>query len=215
IEGASEGVGLGHEFLRHVERTKVLIHIVDAAGSEGRNPVEDVYAINRELEYYNPQLPTRPQVIAANKLDLLEEAAAAEAVEKLKAEFEPQGYQVIPISAATGQGVRELLYKVLDMLSKLDDKPVVFAQEYFPEQERNVSDEPFTISYDSKEEAYVVEGPSIERMLGYTNLDSEKGFQFFQNFLKEKGILAKLEEMGIQDGDTVKVVDLSFDYYKN
>ncbi|MCD7862318.1 MAG: GTPase ObgE [Lachnospiraceae bacterium] len=215
IEGASEGVGLGHEFLRHVERTKVLIHIVDAAGSEGRDPVEDIYAINRELAYYNPQLPTRPQVIAANKLDLLEEAAAAKAVEKLKAEFEPQGYQVIPISAATGQGVRELLYKVLDMLSKLDDKPVVFAQEYFPEQERNVSDEPFTVSYDSKEEAYVVEGPSIERMLGYTNLDSEKGFQFFQNFLKEKGILAKLEEMGIQDGDTVKVVDLSFDYYKN
>ncbi len=215
IEGASEGIGLGHEFLRHVERTKVLIHIVDAAGSEGRDPVEDVYAINRELEYYNPQLPSRPQVIAANKLDLLDETAASEAVSRLKAEFEPQGYQIMPISAATGKGVRELLYKVLDMLSMLDDKPVVFAQEYFPEQERAVDDGPFTVSYDSKEEAYLVDGPSIEKMLGYTNLESEKGFKFFQDFLKEKGILEELEKMGIQDGDTVKVLDLSFDYYKN
>ncbi len=215
IEGASEGVGLGHEFLRHVERTRVLIHIVDAAGSEGRDPVEDVYTINRELEYYNPLLPTRPQVIAANKLDLLEKSAANEAVERLKAEFEPQGYLVMPISAATGKGVRELLYKVLDMLSALDDKPVVFAQEYFPEQERAADNGPFSVTYDSREEAYVVEGSSIEKMLGYTNLDSEKGFKFFQDFLKEKGIIEELEKMGIEDGDTVKVLDLSFDYYKN
>ncbi len=214
IEGASEGVGLGHEFLRHVERTKVLIHVVDAAGSEGRDPVEDIYAINKELANYSPSLPARPQIIAANKLDLLYDGAD-EAVERLKAEFEPQGYRVMPISAATGKGVRELLYQVWDMLSELDDQPVIFEQEYFPEEHKETGDEPFTVEYDVKEKAYVVEGPSIEKMLGYTNLESEKGFKFFQDFLKDRGVIAQLEEMGIQDGDTVEIYDFAFDYYKN
>ncbi|MCD8132081.1 MAG: GTPase ObgE [Lachnospiraceae bacterium] len=214
IEGASEGVGLGHEFLRHVERTKVLIHVVDAAGSEGRDPVEDIYAINKELANYSPSLPARPQIIAANKLDLLYDSAD-EAVERLKAEFEPQGYRVMPISAATGKGVRELLYQVWDMLSELDDQPVIFQQEYFPEEHKETGDEPFTVEYDAKEKAYVVEGPSIEKMLGYTNLESEKGFKFFQDFLKDRGIIARLEEMGVQDGDTVQIYGFAFDYYKN
>ncbi|MCD8326203.1 MAG: GTPase ObgE [Lachnospiraceae bacterium] len=214
IEGASEGVGLGHEFLRHVERTKVLIHVVDAAGSEGRDPVKDVYAINKELADYSPSLPARPQIIAANKLDLLYDGAD-EAVERLKAEFEPQGYLVMPISAATGKGVRELLYQAFDMLNGLDAQPVIFEQEYFPEEHREADDGPFTVDYDEKENAYVVEGPGIEKMLGYTNLESEKGFQFFQNFLKDRGVIDKLEEMGIQEGDTVRIYDLAFDYYKN
>ncbi|MCD7806606.1 MAG: GTPase ObgE, partial [Lachnospiraceae bacterium] len=214
IEGASEGVGLGHEFLRHVERTKVLIHVVDAAGSEGRDPVQDIYAINKELEKYNSLLSTRPQIIAANKLDLLYDSAD-QAVERLRAEFEPQGYRVMPVSAATGEGIRELLYQVWDMLSNLDDQPVIFRQEYFPQENAALADEPFTVEYDDKEEAYVVEGPSIEKMLGYTNLESEKGFLFFQDFLKDRGVLDRLEELGIQDGDTVKIYDFAFDYYKN
>lgn len=213
IEGASEGVGLGHEFLRHIERTKVIIHMVDAAGTEGRDPIADIYAINKELEAYNAQIASRPTVIAANKMD-----AACGSLEDvlgpLKAEFEPKGIRVFPISAVSGQGLKELLYYVSGMLDEADHSPVVFAQEYFPEQEIRLDDEPYTVVYDEKENEYVVEGPRIEKMLGYTNLDSEKGFTFFQNFLKDTGILEELEALGIQEGDTVRMYGLKFDYYK-
>lgn len=214
IEGASEGVGLGHEFLRHIERTKVIIHIVDAAGTEGRDPIADIYAINRELEAYNPDIAKRPQVIAANKIDAIFDAEN-NPVDAIKAEFEPMGISVYPISAVSGEGVRELLYKVNEMLDGVNEEVTVFEQEYFPELEalRN-SDEPYTVEYDDENDEYVVEGPRIEKMLGYTNLDSEKGFTFFQNFLKETGILEQLEGLGIEDGDTVRMYGLSFDYYK-
>ena len=213
IEGASEGVGLGHEFLRHIERTKVIIHMVDAAGTEGRDPIADIYAINKELEAYNMEIASRPTVIAANKIDAAPDEAA-EAVELLKAEFEPKGIQVFPISAVSGQGLKELLYHVSGLLEQADDKPVVFEQEYFPELENRFSDEPFSVTYDEEENEYVIEGPRIEKMLGYTNLDSEKGFTFFQNFLKETGILEQLEELGIEEGSTVRMYGLKFDYYK-
>ena len=213
IEGASEGVGLGHEFLRHIERTKVIIHMVDAAGTEGRDPIADIYAINKELEAYNMEIASRPTVIAANKIDAAPDEAA-EAVELLRAEFEPKGIQVFPISAVSGQGLKELLYHVSGLLDQADDKPVVFEQEYFPELENRFSDEPFSVTYDEEENEYVVEGPRIEKMLGYTNLDSEKGFTFFQNFLKEAGILEQLEELGIEEGSTVRMYGLKFDYYK-
>lgn len=214
IEGASEGVGLGYEFLRHIERTKVIIHIVDAASTEGRDPVEDIYAINKELEAYNPDIAKRPQVIAANKTDMIYEGDLDQVL-KLKEEFEPKGIRVFPISAISGKGIRELLYYVREILDKLDDKPVVFEQEFFPEYMMGgKEDEPYTISYDEDKQEYVVEGPRIEKMLGYTNLDSEKGFTFFQNFLKMNGILDELEALGIQEGDTVRMYGLAFDYYK-
>ncbi len=214
IEGASEGVGLGHEFLRHIERTKVIIHIVDAAGTEGRDPVADIYAINKELEAYNPEIANRPQVIAANKIDAIYNRENSP-VEAIRAEFEPKGITVYPISAVSGEGVRELLYKVNSMLEEAGEDVKVYQPEYFPElSDAKLSDEPFTVEYDKENKEYVVEGPRIEKMLGYTNLSSEKGFQFFQNFLKENGILEKLEEMGIEDGDTVRMYGLSFDYYK-
>lgn len=214
IEGASEGVGLGHEFLRHIERTKVIIHIVDAAGTEGRDPVADIYAINKELEAYNPDIAKRPQVIAANKIDAIYDTGNSP-VEAIKKEFEPMGIAVYPISAVSGQGVKELLYHVNEMLEEISEEVTVFEQEYFPELAAfQDSDEPYTVSYDEEEQEYVVEGPRIEKMLGYTNLESEKGFTFFQNFLKETGILEQLEELGIQDGDTVRMYGLSFDYYK-
>ena len=213
IEGASEGVGLGHEFLRHIERTKVIIHIVDAAGTEGRDPIADIYAINKELEAYNPDIAKRPQVIVANKIDAIYDPEN-DPVSAIKAEFEPQGIDVYPISAVSGQGVKELLYRVNQMLEEINEEPTVFAQEYFPEYAKGYSDEPYTVVYDEEEDEYVVEGPRIEKMLGYTNLESEKGFTFFQNFLKDSGILAELEELGIQEGDTVRMYGLSFDYYK-
>ncbi len=212
IEGASDGAGLGHEFLRHIERTRAIIHIVDASSSEGRDPVEDIYAINKELHEYNEEIASRPQIIAANKTDII--AEGEDPVGRLKAEFEPQGIEVVPISAATGDGVQALLYKVNAMLDELPKERIVFEQEYDPETEMRFSDEPYTVEYDAAADEYVVEGPRIEKMLGYTNLESEKGFTFFQKFLKENGILDELEALGIGEGDTVRMYGLSFDYYK-
>lgn len=214
IEGASEGVGLGFEFLRHIERTRVIIHIVDAASTEGRDPIEDIYAINKELEAYNPEIARRPQVIAANKTDMIYDNDEENPVQKIKDEFEPKGIPVYPISAISGQGIRQLLYHIREMLDKLPKDPVVFEQEFYPEYMLGGSEEPYTVIYDEKADEYVVEGPRIEKMLGYTNLDSEKGFTFFQNFLKLNGILDQLEELGIEEGDTVRMYGLSFDYYK-
>ena len=213
IEGASEGVGLGHEFLRHIERTKLIIHVVDAAGTEGRDPVEDIRKINAELRAYNPEIADRPQIIAANKIDAIYQEEGQESpVERLKREFEPQGIQVFPISGVTGEGIQELLYEASRRLDELDDEPVIFQQEYFPEDELIYEDLPYTV--EKEDDVYVVEGPKIEKMLGYTNLDSEKGFQFFQKFLKDTGILEELEAKGIQEGDTVRMYGLQFDYYK-
>ena len=211
IEGASEGVGLGHEFLRHSERTKLIIHVVDAAGTEGRDPVEDIYKINAELAAYNPEIAARPQIIAANKIDAVY-SEGEDPVERLKKEFEPKGMKVFPISGVTGEGIKELLYEVSALLEQMDDQPVIFQQEYFPEEELIHADLPYTVV--KEDDMYVVEGPKIEKMLGYTNLDSEKGFQFFQKFLKDTGILDELEAAGIQEGDTVKMYGLQFDYYK-
>lgn len=215
IEGASEGVGLGHEFLRHIERTRVIIHIVDAASTEGRDPVDDVYKINKELEAYNPEIAARPQVIAANKTDCIFDGDEENPVDRLKAEFEPKGIQVYPISAVTGQGVRELLFHVKELLDSNLLEPIVFQQEFFPEDVLITENLPFTVEQDKDDSSiFIVEGPKIEKMLGYTNLDSEKGFAFFQKFLKDGGILAELESAGIQEGDTVRMYGFDFDYYK-
>ena len=214
IEGASEGVGLGHEFLRHIERTKVIIHVVDAASTEGRDPVDDIYKINEELKAYNPRMATLPQVIAANKTDVIY-SEDEDPVERIRAEFEPQGMKVFTISAVSGKGLKELLYYVRELLDALPKEAVVFEQEYDPNEYNPNDNLPYTVEKSEEEEnTYVVEGPKIERMLGYTNLDSEKGFQFFQNFLKTTGILDELEAAGIQEGDTVRMYGLKFDYYK-
>jgi len=213
IEGASEGVGLGHEFLRHIERTKVLIHVVDAAGTEGRDAVEDIRAINKELFAYNKGLENKPQVIAANKLDVLYGEEKDIAMELLKTELEPEGMKIFPISAATGEGIDALLYYVHGMLKEIPDEPIVFEKEFFLDS-LEVATEPYFVEYDEEDEVYVVEGPRIEKMLGYTNIDSEKGFEFFQKFLKTNGILEELEALGIKDGDTVRMYGLEFDYYK-
>ena len=213
IEGASEGVGLGHEFLRHIDRTKVIIHIVDAAGTEGRDPIDDIYAIHKELEAYNPEIAARPQVIAANKIDAIY-SQEDDPVQRIKDEFEPQGIRVFPISAVSGQGIKELLYTVNDMLKEIGEDTTVFASEFSYGDQMNLQDEPYQVYYDEEEDEYVVEGPRIEKMLGYTNLESEKGFQFFQNFLRDNGILDELEALGIGEGDTVRMYGLSFDYYK-
>ncbi len=214
IEGASEGVGLGLDFLRHIERTKVMIHMVDAASVEGRDPIADIYAINKELEAYDIEVAKRPQVIAANKIDAIWDTEN-DPIQKLRQEFEPKGIQVFPISAVSGQGLKELMYAVKGILDTMDHSPTVFEQEFFPEDLFIQENLPYTVER-SLEEAntYIVEGPRIEKMLGYTNLDSEKGFAFFQRFLKDTGILADLEKAGIQEGDTVRMYGLSFEYMR-
>ncbi len=216
IEGASQGAGLGHEFLRHIERCKILVHVVDAASVEGRDPVEDIYRIDEELAAYNVSLEKKPQIIAANKVDAVQtEDAGEDPVERIKAEFGPKGVKVYPISAATGQGVRELLYEVYEVLQSVPREVEVFAQEYFPEDHIPGNNLPFRVWRDEDDEhLFHVEGPKVEKMLGYTNLDSEKGFRFFQNFLKDTGILKELRELGVEEGDTVKLYELQFEYFE-
>lgn len=212
IEGASEGVGLGHKFLRHTERTKVLIHVVDAAGFEGRDPIEDIYTINSELEKYSEVLSGKRQVIAANKIDALFDDEIPEIINKLKAEFEPKGIPVFPVSAVSGQGINELLYAVNDILKEVGDEDIIYEQEFFPEDMFTVEEGAYTITR-ADDAAFVVEGPMIDKMLGYTNLESEKGFLFFQNFLRERGILDDLRKAGIKEGDTVRMYEFEFDFY--
>ena len=209
VEGASEGVGLGHEFLRHVERTKVLIHVVDAAALEGDDPVENVKKINEELKEYNPELMKRPQVIAANKTDIPQ---AKENVQRLKEVYEKEGYQVFPISAATNKGLDALLEAVAKILKQYP-QDIVLEEEYEEYQEVEIDKEPFTIEV-LEDNYYIVTGTGVEKMIGYTNIDTEKGFAFFQKYLREKGIIQALEERGIQEGDTVRIYGLEFDYYK-
>ncbi len=214
IEGASEGLGLGHEFLRHVERTKVFIHVVDAAGLEGIDPVENIEKINNELARYNQELLKRPMIIAANKMDIPE---AEENLKKIREAYEDKGFKVFPVSAASNSGLDELLSEAAGILKDYPENIVFeedfdeYTDEYIDYEE--TEKQPFTVEkIDS--DYYVVEGVGVEKMIGYTNIDTEKGFAFFQKYLREKGIIDKLEESGINEGDTVKIYDLEFEYYK-
>ena len=212
IEGASEGVGLGYDFLKHVERTKVLVHVVDAASVEGREPVDDVKKIMEELAKYDASLLSRPQLIAANKIDCIyDDGETADPIQKLRDAFEPE-IKVYPISGVSGEGIRELKFAIWELLQTLDRTVTVFE----PEIEIDYTGDknlPYTVVKEA-EGVFVVEGPRVEKMLGYTNLESEKGFDFFQKFLKNSGILDDLEKLGIQEGDTVRMYGHTFDYYK-
>ena len=213
IEGASEGLGLGHDFLKHIERCRVLIHLVDGAGTEGRDPAADIEAINRELAGYNDILDKKKQVIAVNKMDLVPDEEERELIIQMIRDALPDPeIRIFPISAATGEGVKELLYYVKQLLEELQDDEAVF------ESEVNIEDyfqeELLTIYVNRESDSvYSVEGPRIERMLGYTNLEAEKGFLFFQNFMREQGILDQLKELGITEGDTVRVYGHEFEYF--
>lgn len=229
IEGAAEGHGLGLQFLRHIERNKLLIHILDAASTEGRDPLEDFDKINAELKAYSDKVASIPQVVAANKIDAIVKETEPididedgeliypeyqDPVERIKAALEPKGIKVFPVSAVTGEGMKELLSYVYQQLQELKQEDVVFDTQYNPDEALQYENEPFEVSYNEEEKEYVVEGPRIEKMLGYTNLESEKGFRFFQKFLKDNGILDELEALGISEGDTVRMYGLKFDYYK-
>lgn len=208
IEGAAEGVGLGHDFLRHIERTKILLHVVDAASVEGRDPVQDIKVMMDELRRYNESLLDKPMLIAANKTDSID-YTQGDPVEEIRKAF--PDIKVYPVSAFTHEGLDELLHGIWDILKDLPKDVQVFEKEYDVDYS---DDENLPYTVEKQGDIFVVEGPRIEKMLGYTNLDSEKGFDFFQKFLKNAGILDKLTELGIKDGDTVKMYGHEFDYYR-
>lgn len=209
IEGAHEGIGLGHEFLKHVERTKVLLHVVDASGSEGRDPIDDIRKMQRELREFNPELLNKPQVIAANKIDTLYDN---DTLELIREEFEAEGIKVFAISAVAKIGLKDLLYHLHDIIKKMPEEHIVFEQEYFITSAAK-EEEPITVTAE-EDGSFRVEGSKVERMLSYTDIEDENGFIFFQNFLVSEGILTELEALGVEEGDTIKMYYLEFDYYK-
>ena len=214
IEGASEGVGLGHEFLRHIERCKVLIHVVDASGCEGRDPVEDIKTINEEIEKYDPDILKKPMIIACNKTDLIiDEQDSDSAVTRIKEIYEPQGVKVFAISAATNTGLRDLLEAAWTYVEEAGAKEIeVYESEV--DLENLGHKEQLEIEYKRLDQnTFSVEGPKIEKMLGYTNIQVEKGFEFFQRFMEEQGVIKQLKKMGIQEGDTIRIYGHTFEYY--
>ena len=208
IEGASEGVGLGHEFLRHIERTRLLIHVVDVSSIEGRNPIEDFDIINEELSRYNMELEKRPQIVAANKTDIIQDE---EAYENFKTEIKRRGYTLFEISAATRAGVDELMKHVYSELQKLPPIQVYEPEMNLEEETRtDTTERGFDISMYGN--VYVVSGSWIESVGGSVNFSDEESLQYFQRALKNHGVIDALEEAGIHEGDTVRIGDLEFDF---
>ena len=209
IEGAAEGVGLGHDFLRHVERTKVLIHIVDITGHEGRNALEDFDKINGELALYNERLSHRPQVVVANKMDILEDESV---YEEFKEELEGRGYKVFKMSAATRQGIDDVIAYVSQLLKEVEDVELVTEEEmYRPELDESNEDEGLTVEIEDG--IYVVKGKSLRRIMYSVNFEDMESIQFFQKAMESQGVFDKLREMGIEDGDTVKIYEIEFEFY--
>lgn len=207
IEGASEGLGLGHDFLRHVDRCRLLIHVVDISQSEGRDAIEDIRMINAELEKYNPELAARPQIIAANKCDILDRTQVdVDAFEKFVSD---SGYTLVYISAASGEGVKELCRKAYDMLSALPPLTI-----YEPEYEEEIKEQgkPDEITVTKEKDVFVVEGEWLHWLMSSINFDDRESFSYFERMMRENGVIDKMRELGIKDGDTVSMYDLEFDF---
>jgi len=210
IEGAHEGTGLGIQFLRHVERTKLLIHVLDASGSEGRDPIEDFDAINQELKAYNEKLASRQQIIALNKSDLVNDEAELKALQET---FKERGFESFVISAATRQGIDALLSRAIQLLDEIGDVEPIFETEAQDEvvYEERFENKPFTIK--KQDGKFVVEG-DFERLLNSVNFDDLESAGYFQNMLKKMGIFKELEAMGIEEEQIVKLADIEFEYFR-
>lgn len=205
IEGASEGIGLGHDFLKHIERTSVLVHVLDASGSEDRDPIEDFYKINQELKAYNEKLSSKAQIIVANKMDI---PSSKEELEKLRAEFEPKGYLIYPVSAATGEGIDELKYGIWHLLSNTEIVDETFDEEYVGYVE---SEE--TLIVRKEDDMYIVEGTFIERLMDSVYFDDVDSLRFFQEMLRKKGVIEELEKLGVEEGDSIFILDNEFEFF--
>ncbi|MDF2593022.1 MAG: GTP-binding protein Obg/CgtA [Clostridia bacterium] len=208
IEGAHTGVGLGHDFLRHIERTKVLIHIIDASGIEGRDPIDDFYKINEELSLYNPKLSTKPQLVACNKMDI---PGAEENYEKIREALEGKGYEIFKISAATKQGIDPLLDRAFNLLEQFKDveEPVEEIEDLL--YSKDTAEKTFSVRREN--EVFIVEGDFIDYLLSSVNLDDSDSIKYFQKVLRKRGIVDELKRKGVQDGDTVKMYELEFEYF--
>jgi GTP-binding protein len=208
IEGASEGAGLGHDFLRHIERCRLIVHVVDVSGSEGRDPVADFEAINEELFRYNEALAARPQLVAANKSDIMKDP---EILERFRAAIADKGYRVFEVSAATHQGIRELVYACAEELKKLP--PItVFEPEYVePEPVLETADD---LTIEVEDNVFYIEGPWMERLLNRVNLSDSESLHYFDRILRASGLFTRLEDLGINEGDTVCIYHWEFEYKK-
>ncbi|WP_294549357.1 GTPase ObgE [uncultured Pseudoflavonifractor sp.] len=208
IEGASEGAGLGHDFLRHIDRCRLLIHVVDVSGCEGRDPVEDFETINKELAEYSPQLASRPMIVAANKTDI---AFDRTLVDKLKAHVEAKGMPFYEISAAAQKGVRDLVYAAARALADLP--PITVYEPTYVERPPQVDmSQPLSIT--REDDVWIVEGPWLERLMANVNFGDYESRNWFDKMLRESGLFQRLEEMGIEDGDTVSMYNLEFEYQR-
>jgi len=207
IDGAHKGIGLGHDFLKHIERTRLLVHVVDISGVEGRNPIDDFHTINNELNQYSPELSKRPQVVAANKTDILSDENV---LERLVLEAGKLGYKVFPISAATGYGIKELIQYINEQVKKLPE-PVLFSPDQNITIYRAEEVEEFTINIENG--VYIVEGPWINKLLRGINFNDTESLRYFQRSMKQKGVIDALAEKGIKEGDTVRIgKDVEFEY---
>ncbi len=206
IEGASEGAGLGHDFLRHIDRCRLLVHMVDASGSEGRDPIEDFDTINAELKEYSPELAERPQLVVANKIDLLEDGSR---LDDFRAHVEAAGYEFFAMSAATHQGTRELVARIAALLAELP--PVtVYEPEYVPRPPVIDTSEPLSIEHE--DETWIVEGPWLQRLMANINFSDYESRMYFDKQLRQSGLFDRLESMGIRDGEIVSMYNLEFEY---
>jgi GTP-binding protein len=211
IEGAHQGIGLGHDFLRHIERNKMILHIVDVSGIEGRDPVEDFEKINEELRQYSEKLYERTQVVAANKVDLTFES---EQIDRFVEYIESKGLDCFVISAATGQGVDELMKHLTEVLDTVEDVDLYDPADYLSMDEEDMKININEINFEKEGDVFKVHGMAIERLYYSTDFEEIESLRRFQNILMKKGVFDRLREMGIQDGDTVKIYDLEFEYYE-
>lgn len=208
IEGAHEGIGLGHDFLRHVERTRFIIHVVDVSGVEGRDPITDFETINNELQMYGDRLASRPQIVAANKTDLLFDD---EAFNAFKAYLTGKGYEVFPISAATGEGLDPLMLRATELLDTIEAEELYTEEDFFHEILDDVNNE---VIYEMEGDIYVVDGIPMERLVYSTDFNDIESVRHFQEILRKKGIVDKLREMGCIDGDVVRICTFEFEFYE-
>ena len=207
IEGAAEGAGLGHDFLRHIERTRVLIHVLDAAGSEGRDPLEDFEKINAELKSYSEELAKRPMIVAANKCDLIPEGS--DNLERLRSYVTEQGYEFYEISAATTQGTKQLMRVIAGKLRELPPV-IVYESEYVkPLPEAGEADD---LTIEHMDDLWVISGTWLRRLISDINFADYESRMYFDRQLRKSGLFDRLEQMGIEDGDTVSIYDFEFDY---
>lgn len=206
IEGASEGVGLGHDFLKHVERTRILVHVLDASGSEGRDPIEDYHMIERELKVYNEKIKDKKVIVVANKMDLPD---SRENLERIKEEVR-EVEEILPVSAATTEGLQDLKYKIWEILSTLETDYSTYDEDYVEYVEEEVPD--FTIRREN--ELFIVEGPLIENMYYRTNFQDNEQVRYFERVLRDKGVYNALKEAGIEEGNIVQIDDMEFEYYE-